>query len=360
MKIIHILNHIRDTGNGIVCTTIDLACEQSKLGHDVYIISSESTPSSSLQKEDNDFSKTLSSHSIQHFVAPQSKKPLTSFKTLFTMNKIFKKIKPDAVHAHMVTGLFLSKTLQPLHKYVLISTIHNVHQKSSTIMGLADKVITGSDAVKKSMIKRGVSERKIHTVRNGIIGSVRETPITTDFPLERPSISVLSGLYKRKGIDTLIKAFKIVKKELPAAHLYIIGEGPDRKEFETLASETEDIHFEGFQSDIHKYLSNTDIFVLPSMLESFGLALAEARYAGCACIGTNTGGIPEVLEQGNAGQIFDVGDHMKLSEIICNMLHDKVALKTWKTKAQENLEWLTVNRMANETLALYKSEQLKI
>ena len=348
MKIVHILNSVSGKGNGIVCATVDLACEQAALGHQVYAIS-----------RGGEFLPLLEGRGVKHIVVNQARHPLTILKAIFKINRAIKEIQPDIVHAHMMTGVVLARILKIKNGIPVVATIHNAWQKSSVVMGLADRVIAVSGSVRKSMIKRGVPEKKIAVVRNGTVGSIRlndhEIPALS---LHRPSIATVAGLYKRKGITCLIHAFALIKKEIPEAHLYIVGEGEDRAVFENDARSSgvsESIHFEGFQPHPKVYLRQTDIFVLASHQEPFGLVLSEAREAGCAVIGSNVDGIPEVLENGKAGQLFEAGNHEALARIVIDTLKNPENLSYWKQQATNNIEWLSVRRMCRETFNVYES-----
>jgi glycosyltransferase involved in cell wall biosynthesis len=277
------------------------------------------------------------------------------------MNSLLKKEKPDIVHCHMMTGVVICKALKGCRNYKLVSTVHNEFQKTAKLMQLADVVIAVSQQVAEAMIARRISKDKIVVILNGTVFGPRDkfnehTAIAESEALERPSITAIAGLYRRKGIDILLRAFDLVHKEYPAAHLYIAGEGPDRAYFEDMKaklSSGEHIKFLGFRN-AKKILSETDIFVLPSRVESFGLALSEARAAGCAVMGSNAGGIPEVLERGKAGIIYEVEDYRSLARHILALLNDKDLLNAWKEKAKANIAWLTAERMARDTLALYR------
>lgn len=344
MRILHILNSIYDRGNGIVSATIDLACEQAKLGHEVFVVSGG-----------GEFINLLEKNFVNHITVNQKRTIPNLLKAMWAVSSILSKIKPDIVHAHMMTGLVLVYLQKWRHKITLLSTVHNEWQRSAIIMGLADRVIAVSSDVKKAMISRGVCEEKIFVVRNGTIGSIREKLDIPQRTLHHPNICTVAGLYHRKGISTLIKAFSQLKLRLPEAHLYIVGEGADREEFEKLAKELllETVHFEGFQSQPKSYLDQCDLFVLASLKEPFGLVLSEARAAGCAVIGSNVGGIPEVLEHGRAGQLFPPEDDKGLAQIMVDTLADPKNLNYWREAAQHNLEWLSVDRVCRETIAVY-------
>ncbi|MER3478253.1 MAG: glycosyltransferase, partial [Leptolyngbya sp. ERB_1_2] len=98
-----------------------------------------------------------------------------------------------------------------------------------------------------------------------------------------------------------------------------------------------------------------DIFVLASRQEPFGLALSEAREAGCAIVASDVDGIPEVLDGGNAGQLVRCGDAEALSRALSSLLQSRQDLEAWKVRAQTNLDWLRVERVHQETLGVYQT-----
>lgn len=101
-------------------------------------------------------------------------------------------------------------------------------------MGLADQIIVVSQSVKASMSRRGITENTIQVVCNGTLGSPRDRYSSRAEPLpsvvlQRPAIVTVAGMYRRKGIAELIAAFAEVATEFPQVHLYLVGNGPDRR-----------------------------------------------------------------------------------------------------------------------------------
>jgi glycosyltransferase involved in cell wall biosynthesis len=237
-------------------------------------------------------------------------------------------------------------------------------------MGLADRVIAVSKAVAKSMARRGIPEHKLRVISNGTLGSVRTRNIKEYQPVElqRPAIATVAGMYQRKGISELIDAFAQIAAEFPQAHLYLVGNGPDRETFVKQAQKIglsdacgglhQRIHFEGFQPEPQRYLLAADIFVLASHRDPSPLVIPEAREAGCAIIATNVDGIPEALDNGKAGVLVPPKDSTALADALAKLLSQPHLLKHWQDQAQQNLEWLTVGRVNQQTLAIYS--ELKI
>lgn len=348
MKILHLVEHVREVGNGGVNVAVDLACLQAKLGHRVGLVS-----------KGGEYENLLSQYGVQHFEAYQSRNAREYVQYLRQCAAVIRVFQPDIVHAHTMISVTAAWVLKTLGRYQLVSTVHNEFQKSAILMGLADKVIVVSNAGASLMCQRGIPMQKIRIVLNANIGSPRCQPLSsyTPFPIQRPAIVTVAGLHIRKGHIELIQAFEKVADKFLTAHLYIVGDGPDRRQIESVASQTavaHRIHFEGFQPKPQRYLLSCDIFVLASHREPFGLAIAEAREAGCAVIASNIDGIPEVIDHGEAGILFSVGSVDAIAVAIAELLGDDEKLKFWRQQSKKNLGWLKVDRLVQDTLAVYQ------
>jgi glycosyltransferase involved in cell wall biosynthesis len=278
MRIIHILNHVQEIGNGIVNVAVDLACLQAKTGDEVAVISGG-----------GEYEKLLANFGVKHYQLNQKRHPINLIKASIDYRQIIQEFQPDIVHAHMMTGIVLARILRFRNKYSLVSTVHNEFQSASLLMGLAERVIAVSKAVQMSMVKRGIPEQKLRVVHNGTLGSPRTRNISDYQPLKlpHPAIITVAGMYKRKGIAELIAAFEKIALEFPTAHLYLVGNGPDRDIFAAqvkLTSVADRIHFEGFQPEPQRYLLGCDIFVLASHRDPCPLVISEAREAGAAIV----------------------------------------------------------------------------
>jgi glycosyltransferase involved in cell wall biosynthesis len=349
MRILHILNHIEIFGNGIVNMAVDLAGSQAKDNHQVGVASLG-----------GEYEVLLASYGIQHFAINQEDRtPINLLKASKRYRDIIQEFQPDIVHAHMMTGVVLARALRGKARYKLVSTVHNEFQRSAVLMGLADRTIAVSKAVRERMVERGIPQQKLRVVQNGTIGSPRTCQIADYQPiqLQRPAIATVAGMYTRKGIAELIDAFVEIAADFPQAHLYLIGDGPDRSQFEAQAQSTsvaDRIHFEGFQSEPQRYLLSTDIFVLASHRDPSPLVVPEAREAGCAIVATAVDGIPEALEGGQAGILTPPQDSHSLAAALAQLLSDPEQLCDWKERAKQNLEWLNFTRVHQQTLAVYR------
>ncbi len=351
MRILHLLNHVDRVGNGIVHVAVDLACVQAREGHDVWVASRGGA-----------YEALLARYGVRHVHVDQGRRPTVIWTALRTLRALLRDERIAVVHAHMVTGYVLARLLRVRAPWRLVASVHNEWQRSSALMGGADRVIVMSEDAIGRLAGRGMRRDRLRAVRNGTVGSPRladTTPdrVTLGQPLRQPAIVTVAGLYERKGIAELIAAFDTLAPGHPDAHLYIVGEGPDRARFEdqaTASTARARIHFEGFRPSPRPYLLDAAVFVLASHAEPGGLVLPEARDCGCAIVATAVDGSPELLEGGRAGVLVPPRDARALGAAIARLLDDPAERDRWKAAARENLDWLRIERQHEETLVVYR------
>jgi glycosyltransferase involved in cell wall biosynthesis len=348
MRILHIVNNLTNRGNGIINVTIDLASEQKKNGHDVAIAAGG-----------GEFIELVQRLGIRYFFLKQSRKTRHLWRAVLGMRRIIREFKPDIIHAHMRTGLILAWICSRVPRVPLVGHLHNVHDSESRIMKIADRVIAVSQSVKRTMSKDIIPVSKFRVALNGPLGSPRTTAITLlkPRPLQRPAITTVAGMNHRKGIAELLQAFELIADEFPKAHLYLVGDGPEKALFEGQAanlSSVDRIHFEGCQSDPQGYMLASDIFVLASRRESFALVLMEARQAGCAIVATDVDGIPEALEQGEAGILVPPEDPPALAAAFRELLNDDALRHSWQLKSRKGCEFFSCSRMTADVQEIYR------
>jgi N-acetyl-alpha-D-glucosaminyl L-malate synthase BshA len=130
-----------------------------------------------------------------------------------------------------------------------------------------------------------------------------------------------------------------VKAKGGRARLIMVGDGPERSACYYRAEQLnvkDDVVFVGKQANIADYLGIADVFLLPSELESFGLAALEAEACEVPVIATRIGGIPEVVTDGETGFLSDVGDTEKMSDDVMKFLNDEEMRRTFGEKARES------------------------
>ena len=350
LRILHLVPHVREGGNGICNVVVDLACLQAKAGYDVGVASAG-----------GEYEPLLTRYGVQHFHLDNELKPIKLLKAVLSYPPIVQKFQPNIVHVHSPRGVVLASIFRGLARYALIATMHSSnYRRNAILMGLAtERVIAVANVVAQTLEQFGVPRKKLRVVLNGTLGSPRTRQLKeyVPLPLQRPAITTVAGMSRRKGIAELIDAFEQIALDFPETHLYLVGDGPDRSLFEAKAQSTlvaNRIHFEGFQPEPQRYLLATDIFVLASHHEPFGLVLSEAREAGCAIVASDVGGIPEALDGGQAGLLVPPADSHALAGALVELLSNPNMLHKWKAQAQHNIGWLTAARVSEETLAVYR------
>ena len=344
MRIAHCLNHSWKA-NGHVAVAVDLACEQAK-GHDVTVIGAP-----------GDYDEQLASSGVRVIHVPLHDGPLRVVRMAGALLPHLRRIRPDIVNAHMVTAALAARLVQPFCGFKLVTTVHNSFDRQARLMAVGQRVIAVSRAVQEELEQAGVPAAKLQTVTNGTIGGARRPflPART-VALQHPAIVSVCGLHERKGVRHLIAAFDQVRSCCPEAHLYLVGEGPEREAYENQAQATASaghIHFLGFMEDPREVLVDADVFVLASLREPFGLVLSEARQLGKAIVATAVDGVPDVLGGGRRGLLVPPADPEQMSQAIVRLLDDHDLRNRLATAAGQDLDEISVSRMSSRTLSVY-------
>lgn len=169
-------------------------------------------------------------------------------------------------------------------------------------------------------------------------------------------ISHISNFRPVKRIQDVIDVFYKTQLKVPSK-LLMIGEGPDRCEAERQVARlgiTDRVLFLGNSVDVAHVLCYSDLFLLPSETESFGLAALEAMAAETSVISSNTGGLPEVNVNGKTGFLSNVGDVDEMAENAILILEDDNRLKEFKKNAQEFAKRFTIEDILPQYEALYR------
>lgn len=354
MRIVHFLNHT-GAANGHVNVAVDLACEQSRQGHDVWIMAGVS-----------DFSHVLEKAGVRYVDLPLPTGPTWSARVLkllpglaWFVRSNLGKLRPDVVHSHMPLAALLAWTTRLGASYKLVTTVHNSFDRQAILMGCADKTVCVSKAVLETMESKGVPRRKLEVIWNGVRGSARlpaDPPASP--PLKRPSLATIAGMHPRKGVPDLLAAFVQVAGHNADVNLYLIGSGPFEAEYRANAAKSahcDRIHFLGHSADPRSVLRSADIFVLASHSDPFPLAVLEAMDAGCAVVATSVDGIPEALDFGRAGVLVPPHAPNALAAALGEILGDAEKLSELRGAARVRGTHFSVERMASEYIKLYSA-----
>ena len=160
----------------------------------------------------------------------------------------------------------------------------------------------------------------------------------------------VSNFRKVKRVDDVIQIFKRVQAEIPSK-LLMIGDGPERQHMEELCrklSLCDDIRFLGKQDAVEELLAVSDLFLMPSGSESFGLAALEAMACEVPVISSNVGGLPEVNMHGTTGFLSDVGDVEDMAKNVIKLLSDEEVLNRFRKNALKQAERFDIKHVLLE------------
>lgn len=287
------------------------------------------------------------------------------------IRKNIKHVKPDIVHAHGVRGGCLGRLASiGLHfpviytehlwtrNYKLSSRIANGIQVSALwfLDMFTDLNIAVSQAVKDFMVESQISRpSKIEVIYNGIEPTKKKANIFSGHSVKLGTVGTLNF---QKGIQFLIEAMPKVIKEFGDVKLVIVGEGEYLSYLKKLVKRyklTKSITFTGFSKNVEDEMENFDIYVQPSLSESFGLAIVQAMSLGIPIVATNSGGIPEVVTAGKSGILVEPGNPDALAEAILELLRDKaLAQKMGHLAAEEVRIKFNLEDMVRQTEGIYE------
>ena len=169
-------------------------------------------------------------------------------------------------------------------------------------------------------------------------------------------ITHISNLRPVKRVHDVISVFYNIQKEMPAK-LMLVGIGPEREKAELLCQKLgilDKVIFFGKSNEIDKILCFSDLFLLPSETESFGLAALEAMASGVPVISSNTGGIPEVNVNGVSGYLSNVGDIEDMTKNALYILSDAARLKQFKINARKEALKYNLHNIVPQYEAIYE------
>jgi len=182
------------------------------------------------------------------------------------------------------------------------------------------KVIAVSDYLRQELIASGLTPDQVVTVYNAIDPDVFVSSGRTDrrgvrtklgIAPNTPVVLTVGRLNPEKGHRYLLESIQIARQHIPDLRALIVGEGPLR---EKLEATTRSLHLEavvsflGWQEDVASLMVASDLFVLPSTRESFGLVILEALALGLPVIAARVGGVPEIIKTGETGILVEPGD----------------------------------------------------
>jgi len=293
-------------------------------------------------------------------------------KAISKIRKEIKFVKPDIIHVHGTRAGVLGRLAAIGLSLPVIYTEHLwtrqfklqskwlnfVHYFAGWFLDIfTTQNIAVSEAVKDFMVSSNISRfEKVKVIYNGVQPSKYKAEI---FPNEQEFlIGTIGSLNEQKGMQYLIKALPKVIKEFAGIRLEIIGDGLYKRKLLELVKKLKIknyVKFTGFVPDTDKYLVKFDLYVQPSLSESFGLAIVQAMSVGLPIIATNTGGIPEVVLEGKSGLLVEAKDENALSDAILELLrHPGRARKMGEMAQKEARLRFNIEDMISELERTYE------
>ncbi len=276
---------------------------------------------------------------------------------------------PHAYAAYMAQQMLQEKGV----KIPFVTTLHGTditlvgsHPSYKTAVEFSinnsDAVTTVSDSLREDTLRLFDIKKEIDVVYNFI--DVNKYPLINDDECDRSSLAKpnerilthISNFRPVKRVADVVKIFYEVQKEIPSK-LLLVGDGPDREKIDRLCKELkikEKVLFLGNSNEVNKILCYSDLFLLPSQTESFGLAALEAMAARTPVISTNSGGLPEVNLHNITGFLSPVGDVIDMAKNALYILNDEEILTTFKDNAKKHSEKFTLNRVLPDYIEIYE------
>lgn len=337
-------------GSGVVAT--ELGLELARRGHEIHFITYRQPVRLALLKENVHYHEVnVPEYPLFHYQPYE----LALSSKLVDMVKLYK-IEILHVHyaiPHAYAGYMAKQMLKEQGIFVpMITTLHGTditlvgnHPFYKTAVNFSinksDIVTSVSQNLKDDTYKLFDIKKEIHVIPNFI--ELDKTRNEAFIKCKRSLIARsqerilthISNFRKVKRIPDVIAIFYEVQKTIPAK-LMMVGDGPERLEAEELCEKlgiTEKVIFFGNSNEIDEILSYSDLFLLPSETESFGLAALEAMAWSVPVISSNSGGLPEVNISGVSGYLSNVGDVEDMAKNAVKILEDDTVLNEFKINA---------------------------
>jgi N-acetyl-alpha-D-glucosaminyl L-malate synthase BshA len=341
-------------GSGVVAT--ELGLELAQRGHDIHFIS-YAPPIRLRGSEPN-----IHYHEVEVSRYPLFDYPPYDLALATRMAEVAQLYDLDLLHVHYaiphsVSALLARQMLAEGPRGRRLPFVTTLHGTDITLVGLdrsylpitrysieqSDGVTAISNYLRDRTVRVFDVKNKIELIYNSVNCDVycRNPELAAEVRKEyapggEKLLVHLSNFRPVKRLTDVIEIFDRVRKQVPSK-LMLIGDGPDRSVAEWLAVQKgihEDVLFLGKQDQVQEKLAAADIMLMPSELESFGLAALEAMACEVVPIVTRVGGVPEVVEHGVSGYLADVGDVDTMARFAVELLKDESRLREMGKQAR--------------------------
>ena len=356
-------------GSGVLATELGIAL--ADMGHQVHFVTYKQP-----------FKLALLSHHVHFHEVAVPDYPLFRYQPyeLALSSKLVNVVKAhniELLHVHYAiphayAGYMAQQML--LEEGIKIPMVTTLHGTDITLVGNhpfykpavtfsinnSDAVTSVSESLKQDTLNHFTIKRPIEVIPNFIDLSKMGQQ---DGPCERNAmaepheriITHVSNLRPLKRLTDVIEIFDQILEQCPA-RLVIVGDGPDKDRAKALIEQKgikSKVQFMGNSDEVHKILCLTDLFLLPSEIESFGLAALEAMACRVPVISTNAGGLPEVNKHGFSGYLCDVGDVDAMAKNALSILKDDKTLDQFKDQARAQAQSFAIELIVPQYERLY-------
>ncbi len=337
-------------GSGVIAT--ELGKELALRGHEVHFISY------ALPFRLSHYIENIVFHEVEISTYPLFEFPLYSLSLASKMVEVAEFEKLDLLHVHYAiphaTSAYLAKEMMKKNRDLKIFT--TLHGTDITLVGLepsflplvkfsiekSDGVTTVSRFLKEKTITNYSIEADIKVIPNFVDTNLFKPESHGDFrkaiaPNGEKILVHTSNFRPVKRVPDTIKIFEKVQKEIPAK-LILVGDGPDRSECERLSRQLDlcdNVKFLGKQEGLVEILSSSDLFLIPSQSESFGLAALEAMACGLPVVSSSVGGLPELVKHNETGFIAEIGDVDRMAKYTLELLGNDKKYKLFSENSRQ-------------------------
>jgi len=349
-------------GSGVVATELGMALADK--GHEVHFITYKQPVRLDLLSRNVHFHEVfVEEYPLFHF-QPYELALTTKLVEVVTMFQL------EILHVHYAIphayAAYMAKQML-CEKDIDIKVVTTLHGTDITLVGShpnyktavefsinnSDVVTTVSHSLRKDTLRLFNIDTNISVIYNFI--DPKKYPSIDDAECNRAAlasenekiITHISNMRPVKRPLDVIEIFYRIQKEIPSK-LLLVGEGPELESVEYRVRELgiyDKVIFLGNTNDVNKVLCYSDLFLLPSETESFGLAALEAMAAKTPVISTNTGGLPEVNIQGITGFLSDLGNVNEMAQNAIQLLEDEETLAEFKINAYNQAKSFTLEKI---------------
>ena len=335
-------------GSGVIAS--ELALGLAERGHKIHIVSY------AVPFRLRTFHPNVLIHEVEVSSYPLFKYPPYTLGLATKLAEVATEHQLDVMHAHYAVphavSAFLAKQILGGVSPKIITTLHGTditlvgadksfHRVVRFAIDSSDGVTAVSGYLQKRTAEEFKTKHSVKVIYNFVDTSrckrTTETCIRDHWAPNGEKILMHASNFRPvKRVSDVVRIFDRVQKKIPAK-LLLVGEGPERRFVQQLVKElrlTEHVHFLGEQDYLESLLSCADLFVLPSEQESFGLVALEAMSCEVPVVGTNIGGLPEVVMNDETGFLFPVGEIQQMADAVIDLLSSPQKLARFRQNAR--------------------------